>query len=389
MVTAIERVKIALYAIAIHFGNKFVKHRKTNRILIVFQQILGDAVVFLKPLEEYSRFSKENNMQLTILCKPIVLGFWQSVANLPDNICIETIDYTRLFNDFSYFRTELKKYRNYADIVIAPGSTLSSDLFSSVLCANRRIGMVGHKRINWPPHIAIFQRIAFSEMVFPDLEMMMIQRHRFLLHYLGRISYMGQTSELKTTSRIIKERYAVICPGASLIVKCWPIERYAEIADWLIDNYHIEIYLCGGNEENEIANKLLSLSSDPSHIHSFVGITTFEDWLSIVQYAEVVIGNDSATLHIAAATNRKALCIAGVYDKFQFFPYKVDYLGEKQRIPETIYIDIPCENCKSKGYFHGYGNKECLDEIKKGRCALCISKIKTEDVKERLKKMLS
>ncbi len=389
MVTAIERIKIALYAIVIHFCNKFVRHRKTNRMLIVFQQILGDAVIFLKPIEEYTRLAEEKNMQLTILCKPIVLKFWQSVASLPDNVCIETMDFTRLFNDFSYFREVLKKYRNYADIVIAPGSTLSSDLFSSVLCADRRIGMVGHKKINWPPHIAVFQKIAFSEMVFPDLDMMMIQRHRLLLHYLGRSNYQGQISELKLTDRFINERYAVICPGSSLTVKCWPIDRYAEIADWLIDNYHIDIYLCGGNEECEIADKLLSLSSNPSHIHNFVGRTSFENWLSIVQYAEVVIGNDSATLHIAAATNRKALCIAGVYDKYQFFPYKVDYLGETQRIPETIIIDIPCENCKSKGYFHGYGNKECLDDIKDGKCALCISKIKADEVKVKLKGMLN
>jgi ADP-heptose:LPS heptosyltransferase len=61
----------------------------------------------------------------------------------------------------------------------------------------------------------------------------------------------------------------------------------------------------------------------------------------------MVIGNDSATLHIAAAHRVKAICIAGIYDKFHFFPYLVDELDEGDRLPETVYVDMPCAYCRT------------------------------------------
>ena len=97
----------------------------------------------------------------------------------------------------------------------------------------------------------------------------------------------------------------------------------------------------------------------------------------------MVIGNDSATLHIAAAHRVKAICIAGVYDKFQFFPYVVDELDEGDFLPETVYVNMPCEYCRTKGYYAGYGNVACLKVVKQGRCALCVEAITVEMVKEK------
>ena len=100
-----------------------------------------------------------------------------------------------------------------------------------------------------------------------------------------------------------------------------------------------------------------------------------------MEYAELVLGNDSATLHIAAAYRRKCICVAGVYDKFQFFPYLVDELEDEGNLPITIYKDMPCAYCRTKGYFAGAGNYQCQSAIKLGKCALCIEEITVEEVK--------
>ena len=101
----------------------------------------------------------------------------------------------------------------------------------------------------------------------------------------------------------------------------------------------------------------------------------------------MVIGNDSATLHIAAAHRVKAICIAGIYDKFQFFPYLVDELDEGDRLPETVYVDMPCAYCRTKGYFAGYGNPKCRKAIKTGKCSLCIDEITVEMVISKIDKI--
>ena len=102
----------------------------------------------------------------------------------------------------------------------------------------------------------------------------------------------------------------------------------------------------------------------------------------------MVIDNDSATLHIAAAHRVKAICIAGIYDKFQFFPYLVDELDEGDRLPETVYVDMPCAYCRTKGYFAGYGNTTCYHSVKAGKCTLCIDAITISDVIERIEKTI-
>ena len=108
-----------------------------------------------------------------------------------------------------------------------------------------------------------------------------------------------------------------------------------------------------------------------------------------MQHARFVFGNDSATIHIAAATQTPSVCIAGAYDKNQFFPYAVDEMAEDDVLPITLLKDVQCRNCRTKSYHAGYGNGECLYRIKNGQCASCIDDISEYEVKCSIKALLS
>lgn len=125
------------------------------------------------------------------------------------------------------------------------------------------------------------------------------------------------------------------------------------------------------------------------YIHSYVGKSDFHTWASIVQHSCLVVGNDSATMHIAAAARIPAVCIAGVYDKYQFFPYKVDILENGDSLPITVLKDMDCAWCRTKGYYAGYQNKACAKQIKGGGCALCIDVISVQDVWMHIDSILS
>jgi hypothetical protein len=90
----------------------------------------------------------------------------------------------------------------------------------------------------------------------------------------------------------------------------------------------MNIHMCGGGDEIEFEKIIMSQVKHSKRVISHIGKTSLSDWSAIVQHADLEIGNDSATMHLAAASRRKAICIAGVYDKYQFFPYKVDMLEE-------------------------------------------------------------
>lgn len=383
----IDRIKIAAFAIT--KGIIKQESRNTKNVLIIFQQIFGDSVVISGALAEYVKlFPSSKGYHIKMLIRRSVLDFMRSTLVIPNEIEYVSIDYTRLVNDYKYFKEIQREYCANCYLTIVPGSSLSAELLSDVTVASKRIGLISGEARTWPPHMWLFQKLAYTDLVIPDKNEMMLQRHRRLLDYLGAIDYQARLPKLLKKERLIKSPYVVVCPGSSMALKCWPAERFAATCDFIIEKYNYEVHLCGGADEQEHEKAFLQASKHSDRIVSHVGKTNFSDWSAIVQHASLVVGNDSATLHLAAAARVPAICIAGVYDKYQFFPYKVDKLEEGDRLPETVLVDMPCAWCRTKGYFAGYGNDKCKKKIKDGKCALCIDTVTVEMVKEKVDELL-
>lgn len=390
MSQVIERTKIALNAIGMNILNRFRRQPKTGRVLIIFQQVFGDSILLLPALEGYVElYYRRRGMEVTLICLPQIHKFMKDVGILPKELKVEEVDFKKMFNDYGYFHQIVNRYSTFADIAVATGTSLSADLLSTCLRTKERHGMLNCYRVTWPPHLALFQRLAYTDAIIPQLGSMAIQKHRIMLRHLGLENYQGRLTELRKLPRLVEGNYCVICPGASTKVKRWPIDRFRDIADMLISIYDFDVYLCGGFDERDDAERLISLSKHKKRIHNWVGETTFSEWSQIVQHAELVLGNDSATLHIAAATQRRCICITGVYDKFAFFPYLVDDLRDGERLPITVIKDKPCAYCRTKNYFAGTDNPACKKDIKAGYCALCISEVTVEEVKAAVDEILS
>lgn len=387
LMRTINRFRICLSAMA---KNKSTPCTTNKNIIIVFQQIFGDSVVIQDSLFGYTRvFPASEGYHVIFLARPSVLKFMKDNLVLPEEIEYEDVDFKRFLEDYHYFTQIVNKYMNSASTLIVPGTSFSAEVFSTANNAARKIGLVRCTEVTHPFIFKLFYNLAYTKKVRPEKDEMMLQRHRRLLNYLGDKEFQAKLPTAINQERIIKEqRYFVMCPGSSKMEKCWPIDRFAEVADYLIDTYKVNVHLCGGPDEKHFEEEIKALVKHKSKIVSHVGSTTFTEWSSIVQYADLVIGNDSATMHLAAAHRRKAICIAGVYDKYQFFPYKVDMLDDGDRLPITVLKDMPCEYCRTIGYDAGYGNSECAKRIKNNQCALCIDAITVDEVIENIDKLM-
>lgn len=386
MKVALNRFLISLYTLFVFCRNKIIGRYEKGEAIIIAPHIFGDATILLAALQGYVDLYKPKGLKVLLLCRPAVKRFLEDVATFPEGLQVEAVDFTRVVNDFTYFREISKKYRHQAEIVIAPGTSMSVELLATTFPTNQRFAFAQGKRNFWPPHIYVFFKLAYTDIIFPPIDMMQIQRHRMLLNHLGLTSYKGHISHFKKLDRVIEGDYFVICPGSSMTFKCWPLERYRLIADWIIETFNMDVHICGGGQiEASMAEELIRQSSYKERIISHVDKTTFTEWSSIVQHAKFVLGNDSATIHIAAATQTPSICIAGAYDKNQFFPYAVDELAVGDILPVTLLEDVACRNCRTKSYHAGYGNEECAMRIKQGLCASCIDDISVDEVKESIK----
>lgn len=387
------QVNRALIAIHAYLSAHQKLETKNKSVLIVFQQSFGDSVVIQNSLAEYTRlFPVLEGYKVKFLVTPSVLSFMQSTLQLPDGMKFEAVDFKKFLEDYNYYRKIVKKYRGTAEMLIVPGTSLSAEIFSVSSDAKRKVGLVRSIDVMKPWIMAYFYRVAYTETVRPDKEDMMLQRQRQLINYLwstqgGEGEYKAELPRLLEKERIIDGKYTVICPGASKMEKCWPVERFAEVADYIIQKYGLLIHLCGGADEKKFADQLMEGIKNRDRVVSHIGTTSFSDWSAIVQHADLVVGNDSATMHLAASGRVPAVCIAGVYDKYQFFPYKVDI--EEDRLPVTVLKDMPCEYCRTIGYDAGFGNKECKNRIDAGLCSTCIDLITVEEVEKAIDNVLT
>jgi len=131
----------------------------------------------------------------------------------------------------------------------------------------------------------------------------------------------------------------IIVPGGAFgPSKCWPSERFAATADWLISNYNatVVISVASGPAERQIAKQICDSSK-----HKLTNLAErpidLGELKSLFSIADLVISNDTGPRHIAIALRRKVISMFGPND-----PRWTD-TGYENEI--QIVGDAPCAPC--------------------------------------------
>lgn len=104
-----------------------------------------------------------------------------------------------------------------------------------------------------------------------------------------------------------------IAPGASYgAAKCWPPERFAQLADRLISECGADVLFFGTSNEADLAARIRSDMKSPAI--SLVGQTSMRDLAALFACCSVFIGNDSGAMHVAAAAGLPVIGIFGSTD---------------------------------------------------------------------------
>ncbi len=157
------------------------------------------------------------------------------------------------------------------------------------------------------------------------------------------------------------EKVIGICPGAKHSTKRWQKEKFAEAAIRAAKEMNAKILLFGGASEKEdcefVRNKVNDAVSEISAT-SFAEEFSLLESAQALEYCDVVITNDSALMHLAAAKQKKIVAIFGsTVKEFGFFPYGT----------ESIVIEnnnLRCRPCTHIGKSScPQGHFKCMEEI--------------------------
>lgn len=187
----------------------------------------------------------------------------------------------------------------------------------------------------------------------------------------------GVTSFMKTTFRP-DETLIGIHPGCGVVNRRWAPEKFAELADRLVETYRARIILFGSRyirsteEDDARADEVLAagkisrlMKTKPVNL---AGKGSVNQFAVIASYLRLYIGHDTGPSHIAAALNIPVLTIFGPANPVLWQPFgKYSYIVRKE---------MDCAPCGASGC----ENNKCLKELEVDRVfASCREVIRSTD----------
>jgi len=139
----------------------------------------------------------------------------------------------------------------------------------------------------------------------------------------------------------------VICPGARSHLKRWTTEGFARVADRLIGEAQAQVVFSGEPDEEPVIESIIDAMTHPAR--STVGLTTIRQLGALMRRAQLVITNDSASLHLASAVHVPTVAIFGPTDAAKYGP-----TSRVRRIVRRQLFCAPCEQALCRF------NHECM-----------------------------
>jgi lipopolysaccharide heptosyltransferase II len=157
---------------------------------------------------------------------------------------------------------------------------------------------------------------------------------------------LGHTDESASPPPIV-----VIHPGSPGHLKCWPAERYAQLANQLLKEYSVRVVLVGDKGEMQVAQSIMSAID--GRATDLSGRTTLGQLAAVLQRAALFVGNDSGPMHLAAACGTMVIGLFGPTSPQRFGPY-----GDRCMALRMETDCSPCmrDTCRRSGY-------RCIDRI--------------------------
>ena len=373
-----------------------------SRILIIYDGGIGDFIMFSPVLREIKRLYGQGEITLLV---PHFLENIAEVCPYIDNLIIDRYrhkyfckaDALKLYLHTG-FAEKLLTYRfNIAfNFSISDNGAILAYLSGAqerILCLDHILGAAADKEIP----IVTAQELSTMTVSAKAKSRHAVDEYLRVLDEMMRVPIRNREmevwftpddlQEVKTKVQLNKDNIFIILGlGGMNQQKHWPVERYVKLAEKILrQEKDIKFVLVGGPKETGDA-EVLSNALPKDHCYNLVNKLTYRQTAAAMSYCHLYVGNDTGSMHIAAALKIPVLVVfacpepndPAIFTTVErVFPYGVPAVAVRpdKRLPECIPQD---------GSFDING---CVQDTPH-----CITQVTVEDVWEgycALLKMLS
>ncbi|HEX5164523.1 MAG TPA: glycosyltransferase family 9 protein [Thermomicrobiales bacterium] len=310
-----------------------------RRIAVFRALFLGDMLLSVPALRSLRR--RYPAAEITLIGLPWAASFAERFGHLVDRFLpfpgfpgIDEVAYDE--QRTTAFMTEQRDYR-YDVVIQMHGSGRTSNPFAAALGGKVTVGYY----VGDPP-VGLDRAICY-----PDLA-----------HEIGRNLWLAELAGGSAADRALEfpvsdaDRYEadaltgppslrpliVIHPGSKLPTRRWMPERFAAVADAVVERFGAEVVVTGTDGEAAVADAVVS--SMRHRAASLAGRTTLGSLAAIVERSRLFITNDTGTAHLAVALRTPSVVLFGPGDVRRWGPLD----RERHRVVQVPTACSPCEH---------------------------------------------
>lgn len=301
-------------------------HSNPKNILIIKPSALGDIALALPALA--SLRASFPDAKITWLIRPEFAPLLENTKNLDDILIFDR----KLLGKWWYkptpfvalvdFFRKLRKGR--FDLVVDLQGLFRTALFGWITGAPRRFGMSNARE---------FATMFYTHKVDGhDASIHVIDYYHEVIAATGAsrivddydLGISPESTEdairLLDQNNVNSGGYVVFVTGSAHASKCWPIEKFAALADRISSTFDVSILAIGTKPEKQTIRKLVECTKSP--VIDLGGQTDIPVLAALLKGAKLVVSNDTGPGHIAVAANTPVIIIFGHTNPARIRPYK-------------------------------------------------------------------
>lgn len=337
------------------------------KLVIIAAHGLGDFVLFLDTFAAILRLYPQSAHHVTLVCSSTVRDF--AVLDCAPDAVIQ-IDRVRLRRDLPY-RLRILSDLARGGFAIALQASFNRDLLVEdclirATGAPIRIGSAGTPMFigGWARRLG--ERWYTRLVAAAHRPMHELERNAEFIRELGGGTLEISPPRLCTPPRpptIPAVPYLLFAVGSSSPLKGWPLKRFEAIAHAVAERAARPIVFSAGPADRIERTDFRHWDED--RFLDRLGGTSLAELLALVAHATLVVSNDSAVAHLAAAFGTPALCILGGGIVGRYHPYPPSADGRQAPMPIMVPEPMACFDCGWR----------CIHDVRPGDPAPCIARI--------------
>ncbi|MCH4020925.1 MAG: glycosyltransferase family 9 protein [Erysipelotrichaceae bacterium] len=340
--------------------SKEISPRK--KVLVVYNMALGDGIMFYGVSHGLREVWPADKFELTIVCQKAFKQLYE-VSGILDKVI--PLDFSGAAVNLKKRKALFEKLRSvHYDVLFDPvgAEEPTTNVFvSRAAVADTKIGVINDAlptKLSKKKLAKIYNRILHTS----KENIHLIRNYAEAIQKLGAANCIAKPADLPHVKLDfdLPERFFIMFPVASMDVKKWNVQHYAEIALKIQRKTGLPMVLCGTEHDRPSLEEMMKYAGDIKYI-DVVGKTDIMEFTEVIGRASLVVTNDTSAYHIAVARNVTTFMICGGYTFDRYAHYQ--YADQGRKDPYLITHKMPCYNCNNNCIYKNFTVFPCIDLI--------------------------